>query len=642
MKIVIIYPTKNETGLKVEAGRLAATLSLCGHEVIAFNVPPYHVRELSSNGVTAHSAEEDFSDKKLARNVLDLYPDVVHIFGLSYARAYLPMFRTHIESIALTVDSERDENITKYDLRGLNTIFVDTDATRDFYARRVPSSIKVIAAPYILPEFAVAVEKSDYQIASDWGLVFEAPTILLADNYDHPNTTKVITNLIESLPFLVKKIPGLQVVIVGNGKSLASIDGSIIETNKYFSRKVVSSLGFVEDITPLLKIATVCVGNGRFVTDALRYNKATIAAGAENLVGVITTGNYLSAAKSAFGKHAIDGGKKLRDKALAVEIAGLFDHPSYRYNFAKAGSEIANDLNKGILAILSGYFSTTSDSVDEEFVEEAEGDILIIAPDNLRDVLDSLAVFNAIREKYIRKRINIIANEQQESLLKRTNIFDYIYIYPRNVKEFFSLSLKLFRRGFLYLISMRKGIQPSMLSLFSFAKKKYGISSGGGSLFCYTDYIDDLEAPNDAKLRGLSLAGFIGVNKLVPTRRITLPESIINFQQENRIIMFSVSSTDQIDIDDWKEALRLVKGSHLADVVIVTDEDLLSFGDETQVINVNKFDDLSLAALLTKATLIVARASSRVAVASTISGVACLEVSEENLPSKTIKRALKL
>jgi len=40
--------------------------------------------------------------------------------------------------------------------------------------------------------------------------------------------------------------------------------------------------------------------------------------------------------------------------------------------------------------------------------------------------------------------------------------------------------------------------------------------------------------------------------------------------------------------------------------------------------------------------LIVARASSRVAVASTISGVACLEISEKNPPSEAIKKALKL
>ena len=641
MKVVIVYPNREDIGLEVEATRLAATLSACGHEIIAFGARQSDKRILKMSGISVYDTDELISDKKLGRFIIDLAPDIVHIFGIVTARSLTPMIKTHVEVITLTVPSERDEDISKYDLRGISTIYVDTELTKDFYSRRVTGGIRIVSAPYILPDFLPPVDLSDYQIAYEWGLVFDAPTIMIADSFTREGSNKLPLALLAITPQLIKRIPGLQIIIAGDGSQLDAVVKRSEEINGHYKRKVVSCLGFVEDVFPLIKIATVCLGNGRFALESLYSSKAVIAAGSKTLFGAITKENYQTGASVAFGKYSLTANKKLTEKGLLTEISGLFDHPTYRYNFAKNGRDIASELNQGLLAVLSGYLSADLNlDDDKKYSEEVEGDIVIVAPDNLYNTLQMLPVCNAIREKYIRKRINIIANKEEEALLRRTNIFDIVYIYPESLKDFCILSFTLFRSNFLYFLSMRNTPKTGLLSLLSFAKKRYGISSGGSTLFCYTDYIDDFEAPQDIKLRALSLAGFIGVTKSTPLKKISLPDSIITFSAERRVVMLAVGRYD--DKKEWLKAVEIVKKSGLAEPVVLTDGDDTSYESDIQVINIASFDDLSLAALISKARLVVANEGSIVAVASMIPQVACIEVPSGVSPEVLIADALHM
>ncbi len=146
-----------------------------------------------------------------------------------------------------------------------------------------PDRIRVTINGIDLEKFS---QDTDYSaVAEEFGLLPDKTRIVYVSRMDIDRSLAA-HKLIEAVPALLAKIPNLEIVIVGGGNDLESIEAEALAANTAAGRRVVITTGSRTDINRFTACGQLFIGVSRAALEAMACQKPAIIAGNEGYIGI--------------------------------------------------------------------------------------------------------------------------------------------------------------------------------------------------------------------------------------------------------------------------------------------------------------------------------------------------------------------
>lgn len=606
-RILVCFPIDDAPGLRAEAAQLALGLVACEYEVYALG--PLGAWRHVLHRAQVNTSECDYQDtRRLTYLVQEIEPNVIHAFGVDTASVVLPLTRLVRAGGAVTLGHGDVTRINPTDFRTASAVFVSCETMREQVMRRLPSHT-VISTGYLLPPAEELTDPTQLsELAGELGIQKNAPVVLHADRFtgDEAETARC---LIEAVPLVAEHIPGVQVVIAGDGKRLAELHQHAAEVNGRLGRRAVLLPGYRGDIAQVLALATIAVGSGRFAMEAAGAGVALITAGAAGVPGTFTEDIVSTAQFTCCGRHGRLG--PLTPRALASELVGLFAYSQYRRRFAAHGQAIV--LQEGERSVRAAHIATYyQQTAPTGTVMRSPRHITLVLPDDLREMLFTLPAVSGIRAQYPHAHVSLIASPLHRGLLEQLHIAERVLAKPHDLRAWSQFIRAQWRpRADVYLSFDEH--TSSSLALFSLASHRVGFVDSGGSLF-YSDHIPAKGAPSPA--RAFTLTHFLGVASgacVTPPVFLKETQEMVNLS----LLAAGVEYTDPLillcpqadescvwPMDRWIALAQLLLDSGPERVAVLGATEVEWPEGVVKVMPVQ--DSLVLATLLNRASLVVA------------------------------------
>lgn len=295
MRVLMATMQLDIGGAETHIVELSKALARRGVEVYVVSNGGAYVNELESAGIRHFDAplhSKALGDmrkayKKLERIILDNKIDVVH------AHARIPGFlcgRLQKKYKFRFVTTAHWVFNTKFPLNlltnwGDRSLAVSDDIKKylvDNYNCE-PDNIRVTINGVDMTKFSENVDYSD--VANEFHFGKDKTRIVYVSRMD-TDRSFAAHKLIEAVPDLCKKIPNLEVVVVGGGNDYDAIDAEASDMNKKMGHKVVITTNGRTDINKFVASGDVFVGVSRAALEAMACRKPAIIAGNEGYIGI--------------------------------------------------------------------------------------------------------------------------------------------------------------------------------------------------------------------------------------------------------------------------------------------------------------------------------------------------------------------
>jgi glycosyltransferase involved in cell wall biosynthesis len=185
-------------------------------------------------------------------------------------------------------------------------------------------------------------------LAAELGIQNRWPVLLHVSRFS-PGKSHVALALIQAARLLARAFPHLALLLVGFGKDERKIRTAAERLNRSFAQPVIHSLGarpkkaFGEpvprdDIPELMRLATITIGTGMVILEALACGCPVVAAGKFGFIGPVTPGSFSFARQNHFGDHG--GRTPTTPENLAEAILRLLSDPGLRQELTHWGRRI--------------------------------------------------------------------------------------------------------------------------------------------------------------------------------------------------------------------------------------------------------------------------------------------------------------
>ncbi len=164
----------------------------------------------------------------------------------------------------------------------------------------------------------------DGDLLRELGLAEGAPRVVHVSRFSR-GKAKVARALIACLPELESTVPGVELLLAGEGPERDAIAGLAEEMNARLGRRAVIALGGRRDVPRLLSLASAVAATATAALEAMAAGKPVIAAGKGGYVGPVCPHNLEAAERSCFGDHG--RAAPLRAETLARDLAALLRDP---------------------------------------------------------------------------------------------------------------------------------------------------------------------------------------------------------------------------------------------------------------------------------------------------------------------------
>ncbi len=146
-----------------------------------------------------------------------------------------------------------------------------------------PEKIRVTINGIDLEKFSKDTDFSE--IAEEFSLSPDKTRIVYVSRMDIDRSL-VAHKLIEAVPALLKQIPDLEVVIVGGGNDLATIEAEAKAMNDAAGKRIIITTGSRTDINRFVASGNLFIGVSRAALEAMACEKPAIIAGNEGYIGI--------------------------------------------------------------------------------------------------------------------------------------------------------------------------------------------------------------------------------------------------------------------------------------------------------------------------------------------------------------------
>lgn len=429
LTVLQVLPWLNYGGVETYAIRLARGLRDRGHRVVVVSGGGRLVPELEASGI--EHVRIDFTGLRLLSGLARLrrlmereHVDLVNAHNWRAGLAAFFACRLAGVPFVLTVHGTRRPLHRHAVFYWSERMVVVSEASRrnlvtDFGlpSERVVKSVIGVDCDRFSPG------PPDGQLEQELGLRPGAPRVVHVSRFSH-SKAPVALALIQATPELAAQVPGIELVIVGQGPEEGVVARAAEEMNSRLDRKAVYALGGRSDIPQIMRLATVVVGTASVALEAMSSGKPVVAVGKGGYLGIVRPETLEEAEDSCFGDH--EKVQPIRSERVARDLVDLFSNPEEaaelgRFGRAAAQSRhgavrLAQDIEDIYLRVLC----------DRNRVRR----ILVFHLNQIGDLIFTLPPLKALREAFPKAHITSVVRPHLSGLLAHSGFVDDIIERP--------------------------------------------------------------------------------------------------------------------------------------------------------------------------------------------------------------------
>lgn len=165
----------------------------------------------------------------------------------------------------------------------------------------------------------------DPALLAEVGVEAGGPVVLHVSRLNATKSTVALA-LAEAAPALAAAVPGVTVLIAGDGESREQVQAAADAANARIGRQAVRLLGMRNDVPALLRLARAAVGTASVAMEAMASGVPVVGAGKFGFVGAVTPETFDAANAVCFGDHAAT--QPVTVAALADTLLPLLADPT--------------------------------------------------------------------------------------------------------------------------------------------------------------------------------------------------------------------------------------------------------------------------------------------------------------------------
>lgn len=265
--------------------------------------------------------------------------------------------------------------------------------------------------------------RPDSDFEAELGIRPGAPRVVHVSRFSR-SKARVGFALIAAMEALDKQVPGVELLLIGQGPEEEALMRAAQEINHRLARRAVFWLGGRADIPRLLSLASVVVATATVALEAMACGRPVVAAGKGGYLGVVTPDNLERADDTCFGDH--EETAPVTPARLATDLGALLQDPAEVARLATFGREMAE----------SRYSIPRLASEVEHIYRQAlcERDcvtrMVVFHLNQIGDLLFTLPALKALREAFPRTHITSVLRAHLAGLVAHSGFVDEIVHRP--------------------------------------------------------------------------------------------------------------------------------------------------------------------------------------------------------------------
>jgi lipopolysaccharide heptosyltransferase II len=263
----------------------------------------------------------------------------------------------------------------------------------------------------------------DEELSQELGLLPGAPRVVHVSRFSH-SKAPVALAAIEAMEALQRSVPGVELVVVGQGPEERAVAVAAERTNVRLGRKAVFALGGRGDIPRILSLGDAVIGTASVALEAMACGKPVVAAGKGGYFGIVRPGNLDEADTSCFADHVEVG--EVTPGALEKDLAALLSDPGQARalgEFGRAEAETRYSVSRLTRDVEALYREELSD-------RSRVRRVVVFHLNQIGDLMFTLPALKAIREAYPAAHVTSVVRPYLAGLLSESGFVDEVHQRP--------------------------------------------------------------------------------------------------------------------------------------------------------------------------------------------------------------------
>ncbi len=263
----------------------------------------------------------------------------------------------------------------------------------------------------------------DETFAAQLGLQRGAPRVIHVSRFSH-SKAPVALAAIEAMEKLDHDLPGVELVIVGQGPEEHEVARAAERMNTRLGRAAVFALGGRGDIARILPLGDVVVGTASVALEAMACGKPVVAAGKGGYFGIVTPENLNEADGSCFADHEDVGA--VTPETLRQDLFALLHNRCEAEQLGAFGRKTA-ETRYG-----AARLATDAEALYREELGERSRvkRVLVFHLNQIGDLMFTLPALKALREAYPGAHITSVARPYLAGLLAESPFINEVHQRP--------------------------------------------------------------------------------------------------------------------------------------------------------------------------------------------------------------------
>jgi lipopolysaccharide heptosyltransferase II len=263
----------------------------------------------------------------------------------------------------------------------------------------------------------------DERLARELGLRRGARRIVHVSRFSH-SKAPVALAAIEAMEALARDVPGVELVVVGQGPEERAVARAAERMNGRLGRKAVFALGGRSDIAHILSLADVVVGTASVALEAMASGRPVVAAGKGGHFGIVRPENLEEAEASCFADH-VDV-RQVTPECLRHDLVALLRDPGEARRlggFGRATAEARYSVGRLSSDVETLYREELSD-------RSRVGRVVVFHLNQIGDLMFTLPALKALRESYPAAHITSVVRPYLAGLLAESGFVNEVHQRP--------------------------------------------------------------------------------------------------------------------------------------------------------------------------------------------------------------------
>jgi lipopolysaccharide heptosyltransferase II len=429
LTILQVLSWLNYGGVESYTIRLARGLQARGHRVIVASHGGQLVPELEASGI--EHVRVNFAGGRMMPGVRALrkllareHVDIVNAHNWrAGAVSYLACRRAGVPHV-LTIHGTRSP-VNRYTVfYWSKRVVVVSEASR----RNLVDGFRLPAGRVIKSMIGVDTGRfhpapPDPELEGQLGLCHGAPRVVHVSRFSH-SKAPVALAAIDAMQALDGEIPGVELVVVGQGPEETAVARAADRANESLGRRAVFALGGRGDIPRILNLGSVVIGTASVTLEAMACGLPVVAAGKGGYFGIVRPDNLEQAEISCFADH-VDI-RRVTPDVLRQDLIALLADPAETRRLGEFGRETAEcrySMQRLAADVESLY--------REELCECGQvRRMLVFHLNQIGDLMFTLPALKALREAYPAAHITSVLRPHLAGLVSETGFVDEVLPRP--------------------------------------------------------------------------------------------------------------------------------------------------------------------------------------------------------------------